>query len=88
MITHSDPDYINKPSGIDDSLSFRGVGVFVYGKLHNGPFTYVVKDLGGKSFTKMQNGRPAEGSILTEFYREGRKIPVYSLEEGTDVSGW
>ena len=45
--------------------SFRGVGVFVHGQLHNAPFTCLQGDGEGRSLSKMQNGRPAEGSYYT-----------------------
>jgi hypothetical protein len=46
--------------------SFRGVGVFVHGQLNNAPFTCVTGLDGiGLSFSKMQNGRPADGSYYT-----------------------
>jgi hypothetical protein len=42
--------------------SFRGLGVFVHGKLHNAPFTCVDGSGSGISCSNMQNGRPADGS--------------------------
>jgi hypothetical protein len=64
--------------------------VFVNGQLHNAPFTFVYgtskKD--GRSLSKMQNGRPAEGSMCTYFYGNGSTINVDSKEAKTDVSGW
>jgi hypothetical protein len=35
--------------------SFRGVGVFYHGKLHNAPFTCIRKDGVGYSLSKMHN---------------------------------
>jgi hypothetical protein len=65
--------------------------VFVHGQLHNAPFTFVffegsLKD--GCSLSKMQNGRPAEGSMCTCFFGNGNTIHVDSKEAKTDVSGW
>ena len=51
--------------------SFRGVGVFDHGELQNAPFTCVDEYGEGYSFSNMQNGRPAEGSFFTEFYKNG-----------------
>jgi hypothetical protein len=60
----------------------------VHGKLHNSPFTYVDSSEFRLSVSKMQNGRPAEGSIETSFYENGYTKYVDSLEVQTDVSGW
>jgi hypothetical protein len=57
IITYTHPKY--------ESNSFRGVGVFVHGKLHNAPFTWLEGNGRGSSFSKMQNGRPADGSYDT-----------------------
>jgi hypothetical protein len=72
----------------DDRCSFRGVGVFVHGQLHNAPFTYLEGDRWGRSLSKMQNGRPAEGSYHTYFYWDGATQHVDSLQNKTDVTGW
>jgi hypothetical protein len=69
-------------------LSFRGVGVFVHGQLNNAPFTWVNGKGFRYSFSKMQNGRPADGSYETYFYGKGVTQYVHSLEEETDVTGW
>ncbi len=45
--------------------SFRGVGVFHHGQLHNSPFSCLEKDGYPHSFTKMHNGRPANASYYT-----------------------
>jgi hypothetical protein len=68
--------------------SFVGVGVFNHGQLHNAPFSWVDGDKDGVSLSKMQNGRPADGSYITYFYPNGRTQHVDSLEAKTDVSGW
>jgi hypothetical protein len=68
--------------------SFRGVGVFVNGQLHNAPFTCVYERGWGRSLSKMQNGRPADGSYHTYFYCNGAARHVDSLEQETDVGGW
>jgi hypothetical protein len=68
--------------------SFRGVGVFVHGQLNNSPFTWVTGDGKRFSLSKMQNGRPADGSYLTFFYGNGETQYVHSLEKKTNVQGW
>ena len=50
-----------------DFFSFRGLGVFDSGKLHNGPFTCVNGGYYGFSFSAMQDGRPADSSYFTCF---------------------
>jgi hypothetical protein len=67
--------------------SFRGLGIFNHGKLHNTPFSYVDGDGYGGSISKMQNGRPADSSYLTGFHPNEKTQHVDSLEEKTDVSG-
>jgi hypothetical protein len=62
--------------------------VFVHGQLHNAPFTCLEGDGYGRSLSKMQNGRPADGSYCTYFYRDGDTQHVDSLEEEIDVGGW
>jgi hypothetical protein len=57
IITYTDPD--------DRGYSFRGVGVFVHGQLHNAPFSCVTGDGWGRLLSMMQNGRPAERSYYT-----------------------
>lgn len=49
----------------DPSFSFKGVGIFRDGKFHNSPFTFVWADGGGKSFTKMIDGRPSDSHYCT-----------------------
>ncbi len=68
--------------------SFRGVGVFHHGQLHNSPFTCLQKDGLPRSFSKMHNGRPADSSYKTQFIGDGETDFVYSLEEETQVGGW
>ncbi len=68
--------------------SFRGVGLFHLGKLHNAPFACIEGDGWANSFTKMQNGRPADGSFHTQFRKDGLIGHVDSLEERTQVGGW
>ena len=46
---------------------FKGIGVFNNGKLTGGPFTCAMDSL-GFSFSKMDNGRPADNSYYTSFY--------------------
>ncbi len=62
-IQYEDPD--------DKFESFTGIGVFNYGKLDNTPFTCLRGDGFGYSFSKMQNGRPANGSVYTMFNEDG-----------------
>jgi hypothetical protein len=57
LIAYTDPE--------EKWLSFRGVGVFVHGQLNNAPFTWVNGNGDGVSLSKMQNGRPADGSYET-----------------------
>jgi hypothetical protein len=45
--------------------SFKGVGVFEDGKLHNGPFSCIEGTGAGYSFSNMMNGRPAENSFMS-----------------------
>jgi hypothetical protein len=68
--------------------SFRGVGFFVHGQLNNAPFTWVDGDDDGYSLSKMQNGRPADGSYETYFKGNGATQYVHSLQNKTDVTGW
>jgi hypothetical protein len=80
LIDYTDPK--------DKRLSFRGVGVFHHGQLHNTPFTYVDGDGYARSYSKMHNGRPADASYCTYFIPSGVTQHVDSLEAETDVSGW
>jgi hypothetical protein len=69
IIKYSYPD--NK------ELSFKGVGVFNQGRLTNSSFTCITGDGIGLSFTKMDNGRPADNSYATFFNRKGYKQIVF-----------
>jgi hypothetical protein len=80
LIAYKDPK--------DKEYSFRGVGVFVHGQLNNAPFTWVDGDGDGLSLSKMQNGRPADGSYFTYFNGNGATQYVHSLQNKTDVTGW
>jgi hypothetical protein len=80
IITYTHPNWKSQP--------FRGVGVFVHGQLHNAHFTYLTEYGDGHSMSKMQNGRPADGSYHTYFWRDGDTATVDSLKEETDVGGW
>jgi hypothetical protein len=80
LIAYTDPKYKH--------LSFRGVGVFVHGQLNNAPFTWVDEHGDRYLLTKMQNGRPADGSYRTYFYGNGATQYVHSLQNKTDVTGW
>ncbi len=79
-INYTDPE--------DEELSFRGVGVFHHGQLHNAPFTYLRGDGWPLSYSKMHNGRPADGSYHTQFRKDGWTAHVDSLEVKTQVGGW
>jgi hypothetical protein len=57
IINYTDPE--------SKSGSFRGVGVFHYGKLHDSPFSCLEGDGWALSFSKMHNGRPADASYYT-----------------------
>jgi hypothetical protein len=72
----------------DTYYSFRGVGVFVHGQLNNAPFTWVDGYGYSRSLSKMQNGRPADGSYWTYFKGNGATQYVHSLQNNTDVTGW
>ena len=76
-IEYEDPD--------DDSNYWDGVGVFIHGQLHNTPFTYLDGVGEGYLFSKMENGRPADGSYHTKFFANGESQNVDSLETETDV---
>jgi hypothetical protein len=82
IITHTDPKFASSYE------SFRGVGVFVHGQLNNGPFTCINGNKEGHSFSKMQNGRPADGSVYTYFHRDGATYPIDSMRAQSDVPGW
>jgi hypothetical protein len=60
LITYTNPD--------DKWSSFRGLGIFNNGKLHNAPFTSFNGNGWGRLLSKMENGRPADESYLTYFY--------------------
>ena len=80
MIKYSNPD--------SRLLSFRGVGIFNDGKLHNAPFICINDDGYARLFSKMIDGRPADDSNYTYFYSNGFKQHVDQLNNQTDVSGW
>jgi hypothetical protein len=80
IINYTDPKYAWN--------SFRGVGVFHHGQLHNAPFSCLIGDGWAHSFSKMQKGRPADPSYETSFFKDKETINVDSLEEETHVRGW
>ena len=80
LIQYTDPD--------DKFLSFKGVGIFNDGILTNAPFTCINGNGYGRSFSKMENGRPADNSYYTEFNENGYEQHVHLLKERTDVTGW
>ena len=59
LINYTDPKF--------NYDSFRGVGLFYHGELHNAPFSFLKGDEYAYSYSKMQNGRPADGSYETQF---------------------
>lgn len=63
VITFADPN--------DKWDSFRSVGVFNHGILHNAPFTCVTGDGAAYLLTKMLNGRSAHASYFTYFLQNG-----------------
>ena len=68
--------------------SFRGVGVFHHGQLHNAPFSCLEGDGWARSFSKMHKGRPADASYYTQFNADGVIQPVDSWKEQTHIGGW
>jgi hypothetical protein len=84
LIAYTDPESKAESKG----SSFRGVGVFVHGQLNNAPFTFVTGLEERLSFSKMENGRPADGSYYTYFWGNGTTQYVHSLQNKTDVTGW
>ena len=80
VIQYTDPE--NK------DLSFVGVGVFNHGQLHNAPFSCLDGYDKGISLSKMQNGRPADGSYFTYF--KSNEVTRYDdlFKEETLKKGW
>lgn len=76
----------------DKSNSFKGVGLFTDGLLHNGPFTCVRGDGWGRIYSQMIKGRPADFSFRTEFFpmasytRHIDSLTHYSSVRG--MQGW
>lgn len=68
--------------------SFTGIGLFNHGKLHNTSFTCLREDGEGYSFSKMQNGRPADGSYYTRFNEDGYSNYKDPNETQDDVPVW
>lgn len=70
IVSHTDnnnPDY-----------SFKGVGVFRDGKLHNSPFTCARGNGRNYSFSKMIDGRPSDSNYHTYFHEKGSKANLDS----------
>ena len=80
IINYTDPVY--------EGDSFRGVGVFHHGQLHNAPFSCLKGDGYAHSISKMHKGRPADASYYTQFWEDGETQHVDSLKERTHVGGW
>jgi hypothetical protein len=64
------------------------MGVFTDGKLHMGPFTFQDGNGGRRSYSLMIDGRPADSSFYTHFFKNGATRNVESLKTSTDVSGY
>ena len=72
----------------NDYSSFEGMGVFTDGKLHMGPFTCQLGNGFRRSYSLMIDGRPADSSFYTHFFKNGYNLYVDSLKTLTDVSGY
>ncbi len=70
---------INYEDPKNDWESFRGVGIFYHGKLHNTPFSFLKRNDCPYSFSKMHNGRPADSSYYTEFIEDGETEIVHPI---------
>ena len=79
---------ISRTDNNNPDFSFKGVGVFRDGKLHDAPFTCVNGAGDGYSYSKMIDGRPCNFNNHTLFCRNGEKQNVDSTVAMTDVSGW
>ena len=55
---------------VDAFEQFLGLGLFNHGQLNNAPFTCVngYDERQGLTLSKMQNGRPADGSYCSSFH--------------------
>lgn len=73
---------------VNESLSFKGVGMFIDGKLHNSPFTCLYGNGIGLTLSKMDNGRAAENSHYSYFKPNMWTQNIDSLCRKVDVSGW
>jgi hypothetical protein len=62
---------ISHTDNYDPDCSFKGVGVFRDGKLHNSPFFCVTGDGLGISYSKMIDGRPSDSNYHTFFSKNG-----------------
>jgi hypothetical protein len=76
----------NNPASKD--YSFEGVGVFVEGSLHQGPFCCRLGYGLGIVISQMINGRPADSHFTTYFFSGNTKQSTDSLNILSDVSGW
>lgn len=72
----------------DEEKSFKGLGIFNDGQLHNGPFTCFRGNGVGRSIIHMLYGRPADGSYFTDFDTDQKMQYVDSLQYKTDVKDW
>ena len=83
------PSIIEFTDPKDNMWSFKGVGVLNnQGKLDNTQFACINGTGYGHSYNKMVNGRPAPNSYHIGFNPKDLTIPVCSLTNKSDVSGW
>ena len=85
-------DYV-APSIVDPSpyldgqaLTFRGTGVFMDGVL-SGSALFIQGNGWVRSFSMIKDGRPSDGCLQRAYFPEGKKIPINSKTDETDVSG-
>lgn len=78
---------INYKDPFSKTLSFKGIGVFNNGVLHDTPFLFINGYGDAKLFSRMIDGRPADKSYSTWFCEKKAKMHVYSLQNETLVSG-
>ena len=72
----------------DHESSFKGIGIFNEGKLTKAPFTCIDGEGTVRSFSKMEDGRPADNSYCTRFNENGSTQHLESLRDRNEVSGW
>jgi hypothetical protein len=62
------PSYIEYKDPDDYRYSFKGVGIFNDGKLHEAPFACFEGEGYGRLYSCMRNGRIPDGEYFTYFY--------------------